>query len=83
MQLRAGEELENILRKAAEAVGYSQNKVTVEKNDKVVLDPKSKARKVIVHLIPCVNLDNCHLVSLDLTLNNCNWKETHLYVRCV
>ena len=71
------------LKKAAEVVGYSQNKVIIEKNDKVVLDPKSKARKDIVHLIPCVSLDNCHLVSLDLTLNNCNCKETHLYVRYV
>ena len=42
--------------KAAEVVGYSQNEVIVEKNDKVVLDPKSKARKDIVHLIPCVSL---------------------------
>ena len=71
------------LKKAAEVVGYSQNKVIIEKNDKVVLDPKSKARKDIMHLIPCVSIDDCQLVSLDLTLNNCNSKETHLYVRYV
>ena len=71
------------LKKAAEVFGYSQNKVAIEKSDEVVLDPKSKARKFIVHLIPCVSIDDCHLVSLNLTLNNCNCKETHLYVRYV
>ena len=71
------------LKKAAEVFGYSQNKIVVEKSDEVVLDPKLKARKYIVHLIPCVNLDDCHLVFLDLTSNNCNCKETHLYARYV
>ena len=71
------------LKKAAEVFGYSQNKIVVEKSDEVVLDPKLKARKDIVHLIPCVNLDDCHLVFLDLTSNNCNCKETHLYARYV
>ena len=47
VQLRAGEELENILRKAAEVVGYSQNKVTVEKNDKVVLDQSQKLERIL------------------------------------
>ena len=66
------------LKKAAEVFGYSQTNIVVKKSDKVVLDPKSKARKDIVSLIPRVNLDDCHLVFLDLTYNNCNCKETHL-----
>ena len=66
------------LKKAAEVFGYSQTNIVVKKSDKVVLDAKSKARKDIVYLIPRVNLDDCHLVFLDLTYNNCNCKETHL-----
>ena len=75
--------LKATVKKAAEIVGYSQNKVIIKKSDKVVLDRKSKDRKDIVHLISCVRIDNCHLVSLHLKLNNCNCKETHLYVRYV
>lgn len=71
------------LKKAAEVFGYSQTNIVVKKSDKVVLHPKSKARKDIVYLIPRVNLDDCHLVFLDLTYNNCNCKETHLYARYV
>lgn len=71
------------LRKTAEVFGYSQTNIVVKKSDKVVLHPKSKARKDIVYLIPRVNLDDCHLVFLDLTYNNCNCKETHLYARYV
>jgi len=75
------------LKKVAEALGFSQSSVVAEeKCGKVVLDPKSKAgmrTKEVVELISSVDIDNVHSVSLNLTQNNCNCEEAHLYVRYV